>query len=188
VSRRHRSALEGPGPRRPSLPPPRLALAAAWLYAAVLAVVTLAPIRWRPELARYPGNRRPQLVPVWNLVGNLRHGDRVLATLAGAAGNVALFLPLGFLLPLLVPRMDRLWRTTATGFVTSAAIELSQVAFPGVRRADVNDVLANTLGAALGFLAWRLASRVAPSRALVPDPRREEGRCWSTSRQTRRRR
>jgi glycopeptide antibiotics resistance protein len=66
-------------------------------------------------------------VPLWNLAGNLRDGDRAQATLAGAAGSVV--------------------------------IELSQVAFPGVRRADVNDVLMNTLGTALGFLAWRLAAR-----------------------------
>jgi glycopeptide antibiotics resistance protein len=123
--------------RRPVLPG-WAARAAAVAYAAALAVVTLAPIRWRADLARYRNNWRPQLVPLWNLVGNLRDGDRALATLAGAAGNVALFLPLGFLL--------------------SVAIELSQVAFPGVRRADVNDVLMNTLGTALGFLAWRLAA------------------------------
>jgi glycopeptide antibiotics resistance protein len=122
-------------------------------------VVTLAPIRWRADLARYRNNWRPQLVPLWNLVGNLGDGDRALATLAGAAGNVALFLPLGFLLPLLAPRLDRLGRTVAAGFLLSSAIELSQVAFPGVRRADVNDVLLNTLGTALGFLAWRLAAR-----------------------------
>jgi len=138
--------------RRPVLP--------AWAArAAALAVVTLAPIRWRADLARYRNNWRPQLVPLWNLVGNLRDGDRALATLAGAAGNVALFLPLGFLLPLLAPRLDRLGRTVAAGFLLSVAIELSQVAFPGVRRADVNDVLMNTLGTALGFLAWRLATR-----------------------------
>jgi glycopeptide antibiotics resistance protein len=146
---------------RPSLLPARVAWAAAGLYAAVLAVVTLAPVRWRPELGRYPSNWRPQLVPLWNLVVQLRHGDRVLATLGGAAGNVALFLPLGFLLPLLAPRMDRLWRTAGAGFALSAAVELSQVAFPGVRRADVNDVLMNTLGAAIGFLAYRLAARDA---------------------------
>jgi glycopeptide antibiotics resistance protein len=128
-------------------------------YAAALALVTLAPIRWRPELARYRDNWRPQLVPLWNLVVNLRDGHRVPATLAGAAGNLALFLPLGFLLPLLAPRLDRFWRTVGIGFALSAAIELSQVAFPGVRRADVNDLLMNTLGAALGFLAWRLAAR-----------------------------
>ena len=149
--------------RRPGLgstvPPALAARTAAVLYAAVLAVVTLAPIRWRADLARHRDNWRPQLVPIWNLVMNLRDGDRALATLAGAAGNVALFLPLGFLLPLLAPRLDRLWRTVGTGFALSAAIELSQVAFPGVRRADVNDVLLNTLGAAAGFLAYRLAAR-----------------------------
>jgi glycopeptide antibiotics resistance protein len=136
---------------------------AAALYAAVLVVVTLAPIRWRPDLGRYRNNWKPQLVPVWNLVVNLRDGDRVLPTLAGAAGNVVLFLPFGFLLPLLWPRLDRFWRTVGAGLALSAAIELSQVAFPGVRRADVNDVLMNTMGAALGFLAWRLAA--APREA-----------------------
>jgi len=43
-------------------------------------------------------------------------------------------------------------------------IELSQVAFPGVRRADVNDVLMNTLGAAVGYLVYRLAVRAGSGR------------------------
>jgi glycopeptide antibiotics resistance protein len=138
----------------------RAARAGAALYAAVLVVVTLAPIRWRPDLGRYRGNWKPQLVPIWNLVVRLRDGDRALVILGGAAGNVALFLPLGFLLPLLMPRLDRLWRTVGAGLALSTAIELTQLAFPGVRRSDVNDVLMNTLGTALGFLAWRLAARV----------------------------
>jgi glycopeptide antibiotics resistance protein len=137
---------------------------AAVAYAAVLVVVTLAPIRWRADLARYRSNWRPQLVPLWNLVVNLREGHRVLPTLAGAAGNVVLFVPLGFLLPLLAPRLDRFWRTVGTGFVVSSAIELAQVAFPGVRRADVNDVLMNTLGAAAGYLLYRLAVRARERR------------------------
>ena len=116
---------------RPPVLPGWAARTAAVAYAAALAVVTLAPIRWRADLARYRNNWRPQLVPLWNLVGNLRDGDRALATLAGAAGNVALFLPLGFLLPLLAPRLDRPGRTVAAGFLLSVAIELSQVAFRG---------------------------------------------------------
>jgi glycopeptide antibiotics resistance protein len=151
------------GPRTGRRPAPVLP---AWLagtatvvYAAALVVVTMAPIRWRADLARYRNNWRPQLVPLWNLVVNLRDGDRVMATLAGAAGNVVLFLPLGFLLPMLAPRLGRFWPTVGAGFSLSAAIELSQVAFPGVRRADVNDVLMNTLGAALGYLLYRLAAR-----------------------------
>jgi glycopeptide antibiotics resistance protein len=151
--------------RRPAPPLPGwLVGTAAVAYAAALVLVTLAPIRWRADLARYRNNWRPQLVPLWNLVVNLRDGDRVLATLAGAAGNVVLFLPLGFLLPMLAPRLGRFWPTVGAGFALSAAIELSQVAFPGVRRADVNDVLMNTLGAALGYLLYRLVAITTWSR------------------------
>ena len=160
MSRHPRSALEGAAPvagrRRPVLSA-WLAWTAAAAYAAALALVTLAPVRLRSDFGRYRNNWKPQLVPIWNLVVNLRDGDRAMATLAGAAGNVALFLPFGFLLPLLAPRMDRWWRTVGAGFALSAAIELTQLAFPGLRRPDVNDVLMNTLGAALGFAAYRLA-------------------------------
>ncbi|HEX7148407.1 MAG TPA: VanZ family protein [Actinomycetota bacterium] len=98
---------------RPPVLPAWAVRTAALAYAAVLVVVTLAPIRWRSDLARYRNNWRPQLVPIWNMVVNLRDGDRVVATLAGAAGNVALFMPLGFLLPMLAPWFDRFWRTVA---------------------------------------------------------------------------
>jgi glycopeptide antibiotics resistance protein len=146
-----------PAPPAPAVRAP-VVRAAALAYAALLALVTLLPIRWGPGLAHYPGNWRPQLVPVWNLVANLGHGDRAPAVLAGVAGNVALFVPLGFLLPLLAPWFDRHRRAVAAGLALSLAIELSQLAFPGVRRADVNDVLLNALGAALGFAAHRLAA------------------------------
>jgi glycopeptide antibiotics resistance protein len=63
---------------------------------------------------------------------------------------------LGFLLPLLVPAMRRWWRVLAAGAAVSLAIELSQLAWPGVRKASVNDVWTNALGALLGFAALRL--------------------------------
>jgi glycopeptide antibiotics resistance protein len=148
-----------PAVERPPGPPALAVRGLAAAYAAVLLAITVLPIRWRADLARYRNNWRPQLVPVWNLVVNLREGDHPLATLAGAAANVALFVPLGFLLPLLASRFDRLGRTVAAGFAVSTLVELSQLAFPGTRRPDVNDVLMNTLGTAVGFLAYRLLAR-----------------------------
>ena len=157
--------------RRPApLVPGWVAGTAAVSYAAALVVGTLAPLRWRADLARYRTNWRPQLVPLWNLVVNLRDGDRVLAPLAGAAGNVVLFLPLGFLLPMLAPRLGRFWPAVGAGFALSAVIELSQVAFPRIRRPDVNDVLMNTLGAAIGFLAHRLVARARRGRRAASLP------------------
>ena len=169
MSRHPRSALEGAEPIRAGRPRPVLPAWLAWTaaagYAAALALVTLAPVRLRSDFGRYHNNWKPQLVPIWNLVANLRDGDRVLTTLAGAAGNVALFLPFGFLLPLLATRMDRWWRTVGAGFVVSASIEATQLGFPGLRRPDVNDMLMNTLGAALGFAAYRLAAMLGARAA-----------------------
>ena len=64
--------------------------------------------------------------------------------------NIAMFGPMGFLLPLL-GRMFRRWYVTLPlGFCVSAAIELVQLAFiRGV--CDVDDLFCNTLGCAIGY-------------------------------------
>ncbi len=134
------------------------------MYVALLASVTLLPIRWRSDLARWPDNWHPQLVPLWNLMAGIADGDRRLATLAGAAGNVLLFVPLGFLVPLVLPRLDRRWRVLTVGAGVSLLIELAQLPMPGVRRADVNDLLLNVAGTALGWLLYALASRADSRR------------------------
>lgn len=67
--------------------------------------------------------------------------------------NAVMFLPFGFLLPVLW-QSCRSWKTTTlAGFVTSALIELLQMFC--FRATDVDDLLMNTLGAFLGYLlAW----------------------------------
>ena len=67
--------------------------------------------------------------------------------------NAVMFLPFGFLLPVLW-QSCRSWKTTTlAGFVTSALIELLQLFC--FRTTDVDDLLMNTLGALLGYLlAW----------------------------------
>jgi glycopeptide antibiotics resistance protein len=129
---------------------------AALVYVGVLVMVTLLPIRWSFGESRWPSDYRPQLVPFEGILVELENSP--VATLAELFGNVLLFAPLGFLLPLLVPAMRRWWRVLAVGAGVSLLIELYQLAWPGVRKASVNDVLMNALGALLGFAALRLAS------------------------------
>jgi glycopeptide antibiotics resistance protein len=67
-------------------------------------------------------------------------------------GNVAVFVPIGLSLAgalhgLSGPR--RVWIAIAAGAALSIGIELAQLAVPS-RATDVDDVLLNTLGAALG--------------------------------------
>jgi glycopeptide antibiotics resistance protein len=80
-----------------------------------------------------------------------------LTTLTDLFGNVLLFTPLGFLLPLLVPAVRRWWQALAVGAGVSLLIELYQLGRPAMREASVTDILMNALGTVLGFAALRLA-------------------------------
>ena len=65
--------------------------------------------------------------------------------------NVAMFVPMGAMLPLLWKKCRKWYITIPIGFGTSLAIELVQLAISrGI--CDVDDLFANTLGAVLGFL------------------------------------
>lgn len=82
--------------------------------------------------------------------------------------NVLLFLPLGFLLPVLWKSFRSFLRTSLFGLLFSLAIELLQLF---TRRAtDINDLMTNTLGTILGWCVGRLVlklfPRIAPSENL----------------------
>lgn len=82
----------------------------------------------------------------------------------GYLQNVLLFLPLGFLLPILWPDTDRFWYAALAGISFSLLIELSQLC--NHRRTDVDDLILNTAGALLGFLLYRGFVRVTKWRGL----------------------
>ena len=84
--------------------------------------------------------------------------------------NVAVFVPLGVLLPL-VARAASLPRVLLWGFLVSLAIEVLQlvnsVVSNGGHASDVNDLLANVLGAAVGFGVLRVALLLPVLRRLA---------------------
>lgn len=65
--------------------------------------------------------------------------------------NVAMFVPMGFLLPLLGKKFRKWYVAIPTGFAASLAIELIQLAI-GRGICDVDDLFCNTLGAVIGYL------------------------------------
>lgn len=77
--------------------------------------------------------------------------------------NVAMFVPLGFLLPLLRKQFRKWYLTVPAGFVVSLGIELFQLAV-GRGICDVDDLFANTLGAAIGFFAVMLVLALAEGK------------------------
>jgi glycopeptide antibiotics resistance protein len=80
-------------------------------------------------------------------------------------GNLLLLLPIGLLGPLALPWLDRWRRVVLAGFAVSLAIELAQLWIPA-RAADVDDLLLNVGGAALGY-AILFVLRLATGRPSV---------------------
>ncbi len=76
--------------------------------------------------------------------------------------NVVMFVPFGFLLPLIWKNLGRLPRVAAAGLGFSTIIEVGQLF--SFRGTDVDDLLMNTLGAVIGLLIYKLWDRLTGSR------------------------
>ena len=74
-------------------------------------------------------------------------------------GNMGMSLPIGFFTALLW-RRERLWRSTLVGFLASLSIETIQLFID--RGIDLDDLILNTVGAAAGYLLYRLIRTIAP--------------------------
>ena len=101
------------------------------------------------EIGLYPGMKLQEEI---NLIP-FRDGISLSMIL-----NVVMFMPLGFLLPLLWKEYQSLVRTAIIGFCFSCGIEFCQLF--NRRVSDVDDLLMNTLGAILGWLIWIVSSRI----------------------------
>lgn len=81
--------------------------------------------------------------------------------------NVVMFMPLGFLLPLIWKQMGKFVCIFFSGFGFSFLIEASQLLCH--RGTDVDDLIMNTLGAVVGFLLYRVWDRLTKSRYQLND-------------------
>lgn len=74
--------------------------------------------------------------------------------------NVLLFVPLGFFLPMLYGRFDRVGKIALAGFLVSLSVEIAQMFGSGAT--DINDLITNTIGACLGYGVYRLLIKAIP--------------------------
>jgi len=73
-------------------------------------------------------------------------------------GNIGWFVPFGFLLPVLLKRESFL-KVIVMGFMFSLTIESLQFIFR-VGVAELDDLILNTLGTAIGYLAFKFANKL----------------------------
>ena len=84
----------------------------------------------------------------WNYRGQLG----MFATLTNLAGNVLIFLPFGFFLPM-ASQYRSFMSTIFYSFGLSLIVEISQL-FMKVGCFDVDDLLLNTIGGMLGYIVF----------------------------------
>ncbi len=131
-------------------------------------------------LVMFPGDHPPpNLVPFRSILHDCRLGGRDF--LVNFAGNLAVFVPLGILLPIARRRPTSVGMMAALAVSLSVGIELAQF-LSGRRVADVDDVILNALGAVLGFGILRLGIRQGwghpqPVPLRARPARRSVGRC-----------
>jgi glycopeptide antibiotics resistance protein len=89
---------------------------------------------------------------------NLFYNSRNLTTDYKAnnlLGNIIGFVPLGLLLPFLLPWFRNIFKITATGFLLSLSYELAQLVL-GLGVFDVDDLILNTTGCLAGYILFKL--------------------------------
>lgn len=110
---------------------------------------------------RYPSAMNDQVYPLfYSYYESLILGD--MGSWRNILYNYAMFMPLGFLLPLGWKKMQSSRRILFTGFFCSLLIECAQLL---TRRGmfEADDLLGNTLGALLGFGLFLLLRKLVKS-------------------------
>jgi glycopeptide antibiotics resistance protein len=119
-----------------------------WVYFGVLLYMTLFTYNY------YVYGQSFNIVPFESIKLMWHSGDYWLI-LKNVFGNIVLFLPLGFLMPMVLKRMRSFFKTAGIGFLISFTIEIIQYGF-AERIFDIDDILLNGLGAVIGYIIFKI--------------------------------
>jgi len=167
--------------KRGSLPR-ELTLAVLFLFLWFLIQRTLEPFILVLERTPEP----PNLVPLRGLVLMLQRAIDVdhrftwFIVAINILGNILIFIPIGFLVSVLTPNRHKGWLAFLIGLAISLTIELIQLSFI-IRVFDVDDLILNSSGAWLGFIAYLLICQVKPIKELfgqIADAQRPRARVF----------
>ena len=85
--------------------------------------------------------------------------DNIRDIVWNVAGNSTMFIPTGIILPVLYKRLNTFWKVVAAGALISLCIEILQLPFAS-RASDVDDLILNTLGVAVGYGIYVAIKRI----------------------------
>jgi glycopeptide antibiotics resistance protein len=116
---------------------------------------------FRNEYRRYTvdeGMEKANFVPFKTIHTMQSEKLRLEFRIDNLAGNIAGFIPLGILFPLLFVSLRRFWKTTAIVFLVSLGFETTQL-LTGLGVFDIDDLILNVAGGILGYIFFRIFFR-----------------------------
>ena len=135
------------------------------LYGALMLWLLFDRVGYDPGVP-YPEQLKFNLVPLhtirlfWDALQS--HTYRT-AAVVNLGGNVIMFIPLGFLLPRVFPRLEKWWKVLAAAIGIVTAVELVQlVTLLGT--CDIDDLILNLLGAIMGYSIHSLLTKKSLSK------------------------
>ena len=88
-----------------------------------------------------------------------------VAVISNLFGNIAIFMPFGFLVPILGRKKRKFWFTALASFELSLSVECIQL-ITKTGCFDVDDILLNTTGSILGYLAYWKVQKIRVRRKI----------------------
>ena len=120
----------------------------------IIGVLSLTFIVRETMILRTPDNRGVILEP-FREVDTMLHQPNHFFWFMQIFLNILLFVPFGFLLPMISERFRSFGLTTVIGFIFSAGIETMQY-ITGRGLTEVDDVINNTAGALIGYVIYEI--------------------------------
>lgn len=121
--------------------------------------VSFTPFIYGFELHKENINLIP-IISIVKMITFLMTDSHISFTIINLFGNILFFLPVGFLLPFLSQKFERAWKTIFFGGLLSLLIEVWQLFLP--RGTDIDDIILNTLGTALGYCLFWIITKLFP--------------------------
>lgn len=138
-------------------PPSTAARVGGWVvlvaYLGVVAAVTLTPLPGALE------DQTANFVPGASFSRYLAEGIDPALAVRQLGGNIAMFLPFGFVLPFAIPATRSLALMVPLAALTSLGIEIAQAEMVEGRVFDIDDVVLNLIGATVGVLIHKAVRR-----------------------------
>ncbi len=126
-----------------------------FLFYLALLIYFLFFADWYNRVPGSHGAYRYNLIPFHEILRFIRARAKLgfVSVFLNIGGNIIGFLPFGFFLPVITRKLRHAPLVILLGFLTSAAVEFTQL-FTHTGSFDVDDMILNTFGTAVGYLIY----------------------------------